>query len=54
MTRAVTAGVPGVTTVEVDLASGQVTVVSDQPVSPGLVEDAVNEAGYKLVPGSLH
>lgn len=54
VTRAVTAGVPGVTKVEVDLASGQVTVASYQPVSPDLVKDAVNEAGYELVPGSLH
>lgn len=54
VTSAVTAGVPGVSQVRVDLASGQVTVTSDRPVSPSLVEDAVKEAGYELAPGSLN
>jgi copper ion binding protein len=53
VTQEVTAGVPGVSQVQVDLASGQVTVSSDRPVSEDAVKDAVEEAGYQLVPGSL-
>jgi len=41
--------IPGVTGVEVDLASGAVTVTSDQPVETGAVRAAVDEAGYTLV-----
>jgi copper chaperone len=40
--------VPGVTGVEVDLASGDVTVTSDQPVDHARVEAAIDEAGYEL------
>ena len=40
--------IDGVTGVEVDLASGGVTVTSDQPVSDTAVKDAVEEAGYQL------
>ena len=40
--------VPGVTGVDVDLASGRVTVRSDQPVDDGAVREAVEEAGYEL------
>ena len=40
---------PGVTGVDVDLASGAVTVTSDQPLDPGAVRAAVDEAGYELV-----
>jgi len=40
--------IPGVTGVEVDLASGAVTVTSDQPVDTGAVRAAVDEAGYAL------
>jgi len=40
--------VPGVTGVEVDLASGTVTVTSDQPVDHAAVDAAVDEAGYEL------
>lgn len=39
----------GVTGVDVDLASGRVTVASDGPVDDGAVRDAVEEAGYQLV-----
>jgi copper chaperone len=42
--------VPGVTAVEVDLASGALVVLSDAPVDAGAVEQAVREAGYSLVP----
>jgi copper chaperone len=40
--------IPGVTDVQVDLASGVVTVTSDQPVNETAVAAAVDEAGYEL------
>jgi copper chaperone CopZ len=40
--------VPGVTDVNVDLLTGQVTVTSEQPVSPGTIREAVEEAGYSV------
>jgi copper ion binding protein len=40
--------VPGVTAVDVDLASGGLTVTSDAPVSDADVRAAVEEAGYSL------
>lgn len=40
--------VPGVDAVEVDLATGRLTVSGDQPVPDALVEAAVVEAGYRL------
>ena len=40
--------VPDVTAVDVDLATGQVTVTSERPVSPGAIREAVEEAGYSL------
>jgi len=40
--------IPGVTDVPVDLASGAVTVTSDQPVDDTAVAAAVDEAGYEL------
>ena len=41
--------VPGVSDVEVDLASGAVTVSSDRPLDGTAVRAAVDEAGYALV-----
>lgn len=41
--------IAGVTDVAVDLASGQVTVTSDNPVDPAAVKAAIDEAGYELV-----
>lgn len=41
--------VAGVTDVAVDLATGEVTVTSDQPVDDGQVREAVEEAGYEVV-----
>ncbi len=41
-------GVPGVTAVDVDLASGGLTVSSDAPVDDAAVRAAVEEAGYEL------
>lgn len=39
-----------VTAVEVDLATGQVTVNSDTPVDTDAVSAAVEAAGYQVVP----
>ena len=39
---------PGVTNVEVDLASGSVTVQSDHQLDLDAVRAAVEEAGYEL------
>jgi copper chaperone len=39
---------PGVTDVPVDLASGAVTVISEQPLDDAAVAAAVDEAGYAL------
>ena len=41
--------IPGVTDVQVDLASGAVTIASQSPVDNTTVKDAVEEAGYELV-----
>jgi copper chaperone len=41
-------GVPGVTAVDVELATGQVTVTSEQPVDDSLVRTAVVDAGYQV------
>ena len=40
--------VPGVTAVDVDLASGRLTVTSDSPVDETAVRAAVDEAGYEV------
>ena len=40
--------VPGVTAVDVDLASGGLTVTSDAPVDDAAVRAAVEEAGYDV------
>jgi copper chaperone len=42
------AALPGVTAVDVDLASGGLTVTSDAPVEEADVRAAVEEAGYEL------
>jgi copper chaperone len=39
---------PGVTAVDVDLASGGLTVTSDAPVDESAVHAAVEEAGYEV------
>ena len=41
--------VAGVTGVEVDLATGLVTVESDGPVEASAIVAAIEEAGYKVV-----
>ncbi|MGQ5263419.1 heavy-metal-associated domain-containing protein [Micromonospora sp. ZYX-F-536] len=41
--------IAGVSDVQVDLASGRVTVTSDQPLDVDSVRAAVDEAGYDLV-----
>jgi len=48
--RSEVSAIDGVTAVEVDLASGQVTVTSDTPIDPDAVTAAVEEAGYEVVP----
>jgi copper ion binding protein len=40
--------IPGVTEVDVDLASGRLIVTSDAPVDDDAVRAAVDEAGYDL------
>ncbi|GAA4959841.1 heavy-metal-associated domain-containing protein [Actinoplanes utahensis] len=40
--------IPGVTDVQVDLASGGVTVTSEQPLDETAVAAAIDEAGYEL------
>ena len=40
--------VAGVTSVDVDLTTGKVTVSSDQPVAVATIREAVEEAGYSL------
>lgn len=42
--------IEGVTAVDVDLATGQVTVTSDTPIDDNAVAAAVEEAGYEVVP----
>lgn len=45
--------VPGVTGVDVDLASGGLTVTSEQPVDDTAVRAAVEEAGYQVTTPAL-
>ncbi|MEU8895111.1 heavy metal-associated domain-containing protein [Nocardia sp. NPDC048505] len=40
--------IDGVTSVDIDLASGRVTVDSTAPVAPGVLAAAVTKAGYRL------
>jgi copper chaperone len=40
--------IPGVKSVGVDLATGEVTVDSDAPVESAAIRSAVEEAGYQL------
>jgi len=40
--------IPGVTTVDVDLATGTVTIDSTRDLDPAAIERAVREAGYRL------
>lgn len=42
--------IDGVEKVEVELASGSVTVVSAEPIAEQAVAAAVDEAGYSLAP----
>ncbi len=43
-------GIEGVTGVQVTLATGDVSIASDRPLSDARVAAAVNEAGYELAP----
>lgn len=40
--------IPGVSSVEVDLETGRLVVVSPDAVDPAAVRDAVDEAGYTV------
>ncbi|MDV3124439.1 heavy-metal-associated domain-containing protein [Mycobacterium sp. 21AC1] len=40
--------IPGVSAVDVDLATGQVTIDAEHRIDPGVVSDAVAEAGYQV------
>jgi copper chaperone len=40
--------IPGVTGVDVDLASGKVTIDSEAPIQTDAIQGAVQEAGYQL------
>ncbi|TQM09846.1 heavy-metal-associated domain-containing protein [Pseudonocardia kunmingensis] len=42
--------IPGVTDISVDVKAGRLTIVSDEPVPASVVEEAVEEAGYTIVP----
>ncbi|WP_319460535.1 copper ion binding protein [Micromonospora sp. RTP1Z1] len=41
--------IPGVSDVQVDLASGRVSVTSESPLDTDTVRAAMDEAGYDLV-----
>ncbi|NUW39431.1 heavy-metal-associated domain-containing protein [Nonomuraea rhodomycinica] len=41
--------VAGVSSVDVELATGQVTVTSEGPLDEARIRDVVEEAGYELV-----
>ena len=41
-------GIPGVSAVDVDLASGLVTIDSDSQLETAAIKDAVEAAGYQL------
>ena len=42
--------IDGVRAVDIDLATGGVTVTSEGPVDEGQVREAVDEAGYEIAP----
>jgi copper chaperone CopZ len=42
-------GLPGVDAVQIDLATGAVTVTSAAPLADDAIRAAVDEAGYELV-----
>ena len=48
--RSEIAGIEGVTKVDVDLTSGQVSVESAAPIDDDAVTAAVHEAGYAVAP----
>ena len=53
VTNELTDTVPGVQNVQIDLATGKVVVLGAEPVTESAAAAAVDEAGYRLVPGSL-
>lgn len=47
--RSEVSAIDGVDAVDVDLASGRLTVSSDEPIDPAAVRAAVDEAGYEVI-----
>ncbi len=45
--------VPGIEQVEIELQSGQVKVFSRRELAADAISQAVDDAGYELVPGTL-
>ncbi|MDA8369961.1 MAG: heavy-metal-associated domain-containing protein [Nocardiopsaceae bacterium] len=43
--------VPGVVDVDVDIATGGLTLTTERPVSDEAVQQAVEQAGYRLAAG---
>ncbi|MGZ8766279.1 MAG: heavy-metal-associated domain-containing protein [Acidimicrobiia bacterium] len=41
-------GLPGVRSVDIDLASGDVGVTSDVPVEDDMIAEAIEHAGYRV------
>lgn len=48
--QAEVSAIAGVRSVDVDLATGRVSVASDAPIDAAAVRAAVEEAGYEVVP----
>ena len=46
--------IAGVSDVQVDPASGAVSIASESPLDTAAVEEAVEEAGYELVTAQAH
>lgn len=40
--------IPGVSDVDVELASGRLTITSEAELDPARVQEAIEEAGYEL------
>ncbi len=51
--RKAVGAIEGVSGVEVDLASGRVTIRSEQPLADAAFAAAIDEAGYEVRPGEV-
>jgi copper chaperone len=54
VTTELTDAIPGITGVQIDLASGRVVVSSDRQLDKSAIAAAVDEAGYQLAGDSQH